>query len=605
MPTRFDVSAVPPQGGYIAKQCPVVIQWDVIRPAEPAPEPPFLRLRMDEGVRFEEDVVAGLERSDEGDMVLIPDTTRDAAVRLTVEAMESSAPAIIGGWLPIDERGRRTGKPDVLVHAGDGYVPIDFKAHLTLEPGDDGVWVSHLEHPAPPGALRPGVRMRSRRDDALQLAHYRRLLEACGHAASSSLGGIYGKEGVIAWRDLHAPMWTTPAKSDGRKQKRRSTMEVYDFEFEFRLDIAAAAADPETENLVVPLRSAECDTCRWRDHCRPIYEAGSGDPSLLPGVRYPLWRRLRDVGITDREGVAALHLETARLMAERLDAERVLAAARGTARKADVASLLPYSKKQQQLLEDTGIRDAGAVIDAIDPVTAGIGGGSLAGVIISARAAVGEHPLYRLPGRSPAVPRFDVEIDLDMENAASQEVYLWGALVTGSNALGGDDGYRAFVGWDPPKPDLEREVFDEMWAWLRRLRGDAAGRGLSCGVFVWTGVEAVNARRIASGRAEVDELLDGDEWVDLYRVYTDGWTNGESGSLKAVGASIGFEWEVDDPGGADSMVKHAEAVRGDEPARQWLLDYNRSDVEATRTIREWMSGPGRDVPEVSLVWPGS
>ena len=46
------------------------------------------------------------------------------------------------------------------------------------------------------------------------------------------------------------------------------------------------------------------------------------------------------------------------------------------------------------------------------------------------------------------------------------------------------------------------------------------------------------------------------------------------------------------------MVRHVEAMAGDEEARQWLLDYNRGDVEATRAVREWVSGPGQRVPEV-------
>ena len=149
--------------------------------------------------------------------------------------------------------------------------------------------ISTLAVPTPSAAtLLAGSELRAGEDDALQLAHYRRMLQAHGWAAPTSLGGIIGKERRVVWYDLDEPMWTTPAKSDGKKRKRRTTMEVYDFEFEFRRDKAADAVAGRP--LLPPVRIADCASCGWRDRCNVDLEAGTGDPSLLPRVGYRQWR---------------------------------------------------------------------------------------------------------------------------------------------------------------------------------------------------------------------------------------------------------------------------------------------------------------------------
>ena len=104
-------------------------------------------------------------------------------------------------------------------------------------------------------------------------------------------------------------MWTTPAKSDGKRRKRRTTMEVYDFEFEFRRDKAADAV--AGRSLLPPVRIADCASCGWREHCNVQLEAGSGDPSLIPRVGYRQWRTLKDAGIINRAEVPSLDYPTA------------------------------------------------------------------------------------------------------------------------------------------------------------------------------------------------------------------------------------------------------------------------------------------------------
>jgi len=608
MTHRYDVSSVPLQGGYIAK-------WNVIKPVEPAPDPEPAILRMQAGVAFEADVLGELEPALDGRWVVIPsDAPREEAVRLTVEAMEASAEVIVGGWLPVDTRGRRVGKPDMLVWDEDGYAPVDVKHHLALTEADETARVSSIDAPFPAVSQeQSGVMLRKHKGDALQLAHYRRMLEACGHAASSWWAGILGKEGVVVWYDLDEPMWITPAKSDGKKQKKRTSMEVYDFEFDFRLDIAAVADlhrnDPSVGLLVQPISCDECGECPWRDYCGPIYRAGTGDPSLLPWVGYPQWRALQGAGVVDRAGVAALDYETARMVAEDDRVADVLEKALESPPHTPIDAIAT-SKKVRRLLDEAGIHTAGDAVRVLDPTTAHVGGGFLPAAIVEARAVLGPEPIYRRPGASVYVPRFDVEIDLDMENGIQDEVYLWGAHVrdrSGSSVV--DSGYQAFVDWGSDPAEVEQAAVRAFWEWFIDLVATVEDEGLSLGVFSWSGAEARRLIRVAAGDAELEEaaeeLIASESWVDLMAVFKEGWTTGQGNSVKSVAGAIGFLWAVDDPDGAMSMVRHAEAVAGDEAAREWLLTYNQSDVEATLAVREWLDGPGGRVPEVPTgPWPG-
>lgn len=615
---KHDVSAVPPLGGYAARRCPVRTQLRCNPPADAVmAEPgPMLQFRFDAGNAFERRLL---------DAIAAEVQPVEEVIAATKAAMETGASFIVGGELPVDSDGRRTGRPDLLVRAGavlspsgkPAYWPVDVKMHTVLGTGrGEPATVSPLEAPFVESASlvigRSDENTESRRADLLQLAHYWRMLQACGHAADVAGGPVWGG---VAGTDIPGVVWgdltLARFRSNGviYRHEVESALQRYDFEFAFRLDIAATAIrhrdDPSVWPLVDPMACAECANCEWRNVCAVTLTADSGDVSLLPRVGHKQWATLRSLGFRTRADVAALHPRTARLVdsfpGRGLTA--VVASARRHSPLTKMTAALPgNATKQLRAFADNGFTRV-VDLDEIDGRTAELSGrvSNLADLVDIAWIAVhgGNRPHRRRNVETTAVPRADVEVDIDMENAFDGATYLWGMHVTNRSGkpFGCTDGYIPFVAWSPMTPVLEVDLFVRFWDRVEALFAEATSRNLTCKVYVWHETAEISKMRRAVAlagalgadlRTAIEGLQRSERWVDLEKEFQRVALAPSGSGLKKVAPHAGYEWEADDAGGEASMLWHHLAVDGDEVIRAKLLRYNENDVAAGVAIRDWL-----------------
>jgi predicted RecB family nuclease len=596
--TRYDVSNVPLQGGYVAKQCPVRAQNDTLKPGDPIPPDEFTLRLFANGNAFEAEVIDEILGA-HSQAVVVEGQTPGSQEAATLLAMTAESSPILSGRLPADVLGRRVGMPDLLVTARTGgYRPVDIKWHQVLEsragagsaiPG----LCSSLSEPTREAALiDEEYAARKKQEDLLQLAHYQRMLEAIGMAAKDGRwGAIIGTERRVVWYDLDAPIWRTASST--QPTQFRSTMERYDFEFAFRLDVIAVAERHQRDSsialLTVPVKIGECGSCPWWDCCRPKLEQPPGDVSLLPRIGWSQWKIHRDHGVTNRAELAALDPRTARLVASGIDVAGLMSS------DGELAELV--GERALALLADEGIVTTGDLRElcALTASYSDAGMGALPNQIDLARAALGPEPVYRRRGVSQVVvPRADVEVDIDMEST-ELGCYLWGNYVTDRTGAGiTRSGYIGFATWEPLSREIEAANSLRFWEWLTHLRAECHDAGLTFAAYCYNAsAENTYLRRLRSAehpQAEaIDTFIASDEWIDMLSVWDVQLITGHSSGLKLVAPLAGFRWDVEDPGGEDSMIKHDLAADGDQDARDWLLTYNRGDVEATLALREWMA----------------
>lgn len=551
---------------YAARSCPLKTSYafapSLVAPGVAPPDPPFFR----DAAAIEADIVVRLRAADATlvDLRSAAGQSSSEARAACLRAMSDGVDIIVGGLLPADAEHHRAGRPSLLIRCpatGRGYRPVQIKFHRTLEsapPDEPPLTASALG--APRSLLEiPGraFRWRTRLNAALQVAHYRRLLEACGFASPEPWAGLIGidlvdttpaaerhtVEPVICWLDLARPQVPPDPRSVAVPADAGpiSTLDRYDHEHARRVRLAHAALAGEPAPL--PILGPECRGCVWRAHCRARLDADDlslrltkspFDVTEVAALRDLGVRTVADLALADLDRLRAAYLPRA---SHRDDAESRLLRAHRRA----------------------GMLHAGVELERTD-----------------------DAPLD--------LPRHALEIDVDIETSADDRVYLWGFWVDDPDA--GTPVYRAFSAFRELDAAGEAALAASALGWLRETT-----RGRDAAVYHYSDYETIRIERLASRlpadlAAWVAEAVPA-RFVDLFALVRDHYLGANGLGLKVVSAVTGFAWRDEEPGGLNSQLWFAAAVGDPDPdvresARVRVLEYNEDDVRATWHLRRWL-----------------
>jgi predicted RecB family nuclease len=495
-------------------------------------------------------------------------TTADALIN-------STAQIIIGAWISsvCEEKiaeltGRltandpdRVSRPDLLVRIGQGndgkprWAPVDIKSHDPVEDNKSSKlylanWDSYLP--------TDGVEIVSRLEleDATQLAHYNEHLRNLGIASDEGFVGIIGRDiETIVWAKL-----SETALGLGGKDGNAGTDYLAKFEAAKQVVTGALARqkDPSLPPAAYSALDSDakfgCGACTFQLICErelKSHDGGAGHVTLLAGVT----KNAQSKYFPDITSI------------------RDLAAAAG----------LPKQAEKFQ---------------------------------IQAKAKVLNKAILLNPDKDFLIPEFDIEIDIDLENSLSafqdsglieiegkDRVYLYGfGIHDRTQDLDWHSAtFDSFSDYSNSE-EGEYQLLLKMWNFLKDHVATAQAAGKSIGIFHYSTHEKTwwrNFARNHEGKPGVPTLDEVESFIASY--FQDLWgyakqvALGTSGyGIKKLAPKAGFNWQVDDPGGALSLLKYKDAVDPNKsPAEQqesmaWLYSYNLDDVRATFAVRDYL-----------------
>lgn len=491
----------------------------------------------------------------------------------TAEALiNSTAQVIIGAWISsvCEEKiaeltGRatasdpdRVSRPDLLIRIGQGpdgkprWAPVDIKSHDPISDNKSSRlylanWAAHLPTDATETVARLNL------EDATQLAHYHEHLRTLGLATAEGYVGVIG-------RDIETIAWTTLAETVLGSGENADTDYLMKFDIAKQI-VAAAQARLKDPSLPPAAYSAldgdakfGCSACTFQIICErelKSHDNGAGHVTLLAGVT---------------KNVQAKHFPE-------ITSIRELAEATGLTKKAEKFQIQAQAK----------VLDKAILLD---------------------------------PEKDFVIPEFDIEIDIDLENSLSafidnglsevegkDRVYLYGFGIH-DRTVNKDwrsvnfDSYSDYSNTE----DGEYQLLLKMWNFLKEQVASAEAAGKTIGIFHYHVHEVTwwrNFARNHKGKAGVPTLEEVEDFTEEYFVdlldYSKQVALGTTGyGIKKLAPKAGFNWQVQDPGGALSLLKYKDAVDESkskaerDEAIAWLYSYNLDDVRATFAVRDYL-----------------
>ena len=353
--------------------------------------------------------------------------------------------------------------------------------------------------------------------------------------------------------------------------RERVSFRVADYAAYYRL-VTRSFEDFLGAEPIFPLESepepvSHCETCRWSQNCRARWRV-QDDLALVANLDTRHRRVLRESGVISRTGLAEL---------PDTDAMQIEGLGRASLRRAqDQAEIQVRGELLGKVISDR-LAPASNREGGLDP----------------------NHGLLMLPEPSAGDLFVDFEGDPFFESQDADGIdYLFGVLEPGRPDAKGCPEFHAFWAIDQGTVTSagERRAFEAFIDLiLDRLKLDP-----NLHVYHYAPYEPNTVKKL-SGRygtreEEVDRLLRGRVFVDLYRTVRQGVrASVESYSIKRLEPLYGFSRTIDLREAGESIVEFETWLELDnenkrEELRSGIEQYNRDDCLSTFHLRIWLEG---------------